>query len=154
MLTRKLLAAAVLTSAGIAGSAHAATLTTQGTIAPVCKVDVTQRSFDPQKTTLQNIAGVLVTCNQPGNKSVTVDAANGYFAGPAAQQVDYTMTMDLDGNLLPFNNINLTSAPVSSPIGAPDATVAAGLPGDFSVTLLSKPFLAGNYSESWDLTVG
>ena len=144
----------VLASAGLAGVAHAGTLTTTGTIAPVCKVDVTPRSFDPQHTTLQNIAGVLVTCNQAGNKSVTVDATNGYFAGPGGTQVDYTMTMDLDGNLLPFNGINLTPAPVSSGIGAPDATIAAGLPGNFSVALLSKPFLAGSYTETWNITVG
>lgn len=154
MTKRKIIAAAILASTGLVGTANAASLTTTGTIAPVCKVDVSSRAFDPQKTTLQNIAGVVITCNQAGPKSVSVDAANGYFAGPGGQQVDYTMTMDLDGNLLPFNGINLTGAPVSSPIGAPDATVAGGLPGDFSITLLSKPFLAGNYTESWDLNVG
>jgi hypothetical protein len=154
MSITKFVALGIVASVGFAGSASAGTLTTTGTIVPVCQVDVTPRSFDPQKTTLQNIAGVVVKCNQAGNKSVTVDASNGYFAGPSSSQVDYTMTMDLDGNLLPFNAINLTSAPVSSPIGAPDATVAAGLPGDFSVTLLSQPFLAGAYTESWNLTVG
>jgi hypothetical protein len=154
MSISKLVALGILASAGYAGTANASTLTTTGTIVPVCQVDVTPRTFDPQKSTLQNIAGVVVKCNQAGNKSVTVDAANGYFAGPSSSQVDYTMTMDLDGGLLPFDNQNLTSAPVSSPIGAPDANVAAGLPGDFSVKLLSTPFLAGTYSESWNLTVG
>ncbi|WP_010184892.1 hypothetical protein [Sphingomonas sp. PAMC 26605] len=144
---------AALAGLVVAGSANAAGLTTTGTIPSVCKVDVTQRAFDPQKTTIQNIAGVVLTCNNAGNHSVTVDAQNGYFAGPSATQVDYTMTMDLDGNLLPFNNLNLTSAPVSSPVGAPDANLAAGLPGNFSVTLLSKPFLAGAYSETWDITI-
>lgn len=154
MHVTKLAALAVLASAGVAGSASAATLTTTGSITPVCQVDVTPRTFDAQKTTIQNIAGVVVKCNQAGPKSVTVDAANGYFAGPSSTQVDYTMVMDLDGGLLPFNGINLTSAPVSSAIGAPDANVAGGLPGNFSVTLLSQPFLAGAYSESWNLTVG
>lgn len=154
MSVKKLIACALLASAGLAGTANAGTLTTTGSIVPVCQVDVTPRSFDPAKSTIQNIAGVLVKCNQAGNKSVTVDAANGYFAGPAATQVDYTMTMDLDGNLLPFNAVNLGPAPVSAPIGAPDADVAAGLPGDFSVQLLSTPFLAGSYTESWNLTVG
>lgn len=157
MSLNKILSAGVVAVAGVvglSGSAHAGTLTTTGTITPVCQVDVTPRSFDPSKDTLQNIAGVLVKCNQAGNKSVTVDAANGYFAGPAATQVDYTMTMDLDGGLLPFNNVNLGPAPVSSGIGAPDATIAAGLPGDFSVDLINSPFLAGAYTESWNITVG
>jgi hypothetical protein len=154
MSISKIIAVGILASAGIAGSAQASTLTTTGSITPVCQVDVTPRSFDPAKTTIQNIAGVVVKCNQAGPKAVTVDATNGYFAGPSSTQVDYLMTMDLDGGLLPFNAVNLTSAPVSSPIGAPDANVAAGLPGDFSVQLLSQPFLAGSYTESWNLTVG
>lgn len=153
-MSKTIIALGILASAGFATAAQADTLNVTGTITPVCTVTSTPRSFDPNKDTLQNIAGIVIKCNQAGNKSVTVDAANGYFAGPSSTQVDYTMTMDLDGNLLPFNNVNLTSAPVSSPIGAPDANIAAGLPGNFSVTLLSHPFLAGNYSESWSLTVG
>ena len=97
---------------------------------------------------------MLVTCNKAGNKAITVDASNGYFAGPSASQVHYNLTLDLDGNLLPFNNVNMTSAAITSGIGAPDATVANGLPGNFSVTLQSLPFLAGSYTESWDVTVG
>lgn len=154
MRTLKYAACGIIASIAMAGAAHAGTLTTTGTIPATCKVDVTPRSFDVGKTTLQNIAGVLVTCNQAGPKNLTVDAANGQFNGPGGNNVDYTMTLDLDGNLLPFNNINLSTAPVSSPIGAPDATVAGGLPGNFSVTLLSKAYLAGNYSETWDITVG
>lgn len=156
MSFKKIFSAGLIAAAGavgLSGTAHAGTLTTTGTITPVCKVDVTPRTFDPTRTTIQNIAGVVVQCNNPGNKAVTVDATNGYFAGPSSTQIDYTMTMDLDGNLLPFNNVNLTSAPVSAGIGAPDANVAAGLPGDFSVTLLSKPYLAGAYTESWNITV-
>lgn len=154
MKNLKYVACGVLASLTMAGAAHAGTLTTTGNIPAVCKVDLTARPFDITKTTLQNIAGVVVTCNQPGGKSLTVDAANGNFDGPGFSDVDYTLTLDLDGGLLPFSNTNLGTAPVSSPIGAPDATVAGGLPGDFSITLLSKPFLAGTYSESWDVTVG
>ena len=150
----KLIAVALLSTVGYAGAAQAAPLTTTGSIPSVCQVDITPRSFDPAKTTIQNIAGVVVKCNNPGNKAITVDASNGYFAGPAATQVDYLMTMDLDGNLLPFNALNLTGAPVSAGIGAPDANVAAGLPGDFSVQLLSSAYLAGSYTESWNITVG
>lgn len=150
----KIIALGIVASAGLAGAANASTLTTTGTIVPVCTVDVTPRSFDPTKTTIQNIAGVSVKCNNPGNKSVTVQASNGYFSGPSNTHIDYTMTMDLDGNLLPFNAVNLSTSPVSSPIGAPDANVAAGLPGNFSVQLLSAAYLAGAYSESWNLTVG
>ena len=154
MKNLKYAACGVLASLSMAGAAHAGTLTTTGSIPAVCKVNVTQRSFDVTKTTLQNIAGVLVTCNQAGSKSLTVDATNGHFDGPGFTSVDYTLTLDLDGGLLPFNNTNLGTAPVSSPIGAPDATVAGGLPGNFSITLLSRPYLAGTYSESWDVTVG
>lgn len=147
------LASAALAAVAFGGSAQAASLTTTGSIPSVCKVDVTPRSFDPTKTTIQNIAGLVVTCNNAGNKSLTVKAANGYFAGPSSTQVDYLLTLDLDGNLLPFNNVNLTPAAVSSGVGAPDANVAGGLPGNFSVTLLSRPWQAGAYTETWDITV-
>lgn len=150
----KSLSIAIVATTAFAGVANAGTLTTTGTIAPVCKVDMTARSFDPTHQTLQNIAGVLVTCNKAGNKTLTVDAANGYFAGPSSSQVHYNLTLDLDGNLLPFNNVPMTSAAIASGIGAPDATVANGLPGNFSVALQTLPFLAGAYSESWDVTVG
>ena len=154
MIGLKILSIAIVASTAFAGVASAATLTTSGTIAAVCKVDMTARSFDPAHQTLQNIAGVLVTCNKAGNKAITVDATNGYFSGPSGSQVHYNLTLDLDGNLLPFNNVNVTSAAITAGIGAPDATVANGLPGNFSVTLQSLPFLAGTYSESWDVTVG
>lgn len=148
------LSIAIVASTAFAGVASATSLTSTGTIVPVCKVDTTARSFDPSHQTLQNIAGVLVTCNKAGNKAITVDAVNGYFSGPSGSQVHYNLTLDLDGNLLPFNNVNMTSAAITSGIGAPDATVANGLPGNFSVTLQSLPFLAGSYTESWDVTVG
>lgn len=152
MMIKSIAAGLVLAGvAGFAGTASADSLTTTGTVVPVCQVNVTPRSFDPTKATIQNIAGVVVKCNQPGTKSVSVDAVNGYFNGPT--QLDYTMTMDLDGGLLPFNNVNLGTAPVSSPIGAPDANVAAGLPGDFSVDLINTAYLAGTYTETWNITV-
>lgn len=155
MSISKLCAVAVLATAGIAGfsgTANADTLVTSGTVVPVCTVTSTARPFDPAKATIQNIAGVVVKCNQPGNKSVTVDPLNGQFNGPT--NLDYLMTMDLDGGLLPFNAVNVGTAPVSSGIGAPDANVAAGLPGNFSVTLLNTAYLAGSYSETWVFTVG
>lgn len=153
-MLKQVIAAAAVIVAGTAAPAWADTLNISGNITPVCQVNSTARSFDPTKATLQNIAGIVVKCNQAGNKSLTVDAANGYFAGPSSTQLDYTLTLDLDGGLLPFNNVNLTSAPVSSPIGAPDADVAGGLPGNFSVNLINTGFLAGAYTESWSLTVG
>lgn len=150
----KIVAASALVSAamvGISSPARADTLTTSGNVAPVCTVTSTARTFDPTRATIQNIAGVVVKCNQPGLKNVTVDALNGQFNGPT--NLDYTMTMDLDGGLLPFNNVNLTTAPVSSGIGAPDVNVANGLPGDFSVDLIDTAYLAGTYTETWSLTV-
>lgn len=154
MSISKIVSSMLLASAGVVGLssvAQADTLTTTGTVAPVCTVNVTPRSFDPTKATIQNIAGVVVKCNQPGTKSVSVDALNGQFNGPTA--LDYTMTLDLDGGLLPFNNVNLGTAAVSSPIGAPDVNVANGLPGDFSIDLINTAFLAGSYTESWSITV-
>ena len=48
----KVLSIAIVASTAFAGVASAATLTTSGTIAPVCKVDMTARSFDPSHQTL------------------------------------------------------------------------------------------------------
>lgn len=155
MSISKLLAMGVLASVGVAGFggvAQADTLVTTGSVVPVCTVTSTARPFDATKGTIQNIAGVVVKCNQPGNKSVTVDPLNGQFNGPT--NLDYLLTMDLDGGLLPFNGVNFTTAPQSSVIGAPDANVAGGLPGNFSVTLLNTAYLAGSYSETWVMTVG
>ncbi|URW75578.1 hypothetical protein M9980_13800 [Sphingomonas donggukensis] len=154
MSISKLFAMGVLASVGamgLSGTANADTLTTSGSVTPVCSVTSTARSFDAQKATIQNIAGVVVKCNIPGTKSLTVDPLNGFFSGPT--NLDYLLTLDLDGGLLPFNAVNFTGAPQSSVIGAPDANVAGGLPGNFSVTLLNTAFLAGSYTETWVMTV-
>lgn len=151
-----LASAAVIALSSLSATAHAAnTLNLTGNVPAICVVDVTNNNvFSVTDPSLQGVADLNVTCNTTGNKNLTVDAANGVFDGPGANDLDYTITLDLDGGLLPFNNVNLTSAAVSSPVGAPDAQMAQGLPGNFSVDLITTAIFAGNYTESWTFTVG
>lgn len=144
-------AAAVALLAG--AGANAASLTVSGSVPNVCTITATPTgSFNIQSAALQPVANITATCNTAGNHSITVQATNGQFNGP--QNVDYTVSMDLDGPLLPFDADNLTTAAVTRSIGAVTQNLGLGLGGHFSVKPLSQPYMGGTYSEPWAITIG
>lgn len=149
-----ILAAAALAIGAISAPAFADTVTTTGTIPAVCKVTASNPAFDITVRTQQRIADLLVQCNSnKANPVLAVAATNGVLKN-GTYTVPYTAGVDLNGPInagqYSWNGTSVTQNLVLT--GGQE--LAQGVTGDMTMVVATAPYIAGTYTEVFNLTIG
>lgn len=150
----KLLAAAAVACAMIA-PAQAQTINLGGSVAPVCAVTVSNQSFNLNTRALQRVADLAIKCNSAQNPTFRVTATNGQLLN-SVNSVDYEVGFDLNGstNAVQYPATNLAASGSISALLFGGQELSTNVPGNISVRLLSEPWAAGSYSETFTLSIG
>lgn len=156
-----LLAATAVTLLAVSAPAFAdsATVTTGGSVPAVCKVTATQVNVDVTIHTQQRISDLTVKCNDL-TPVLSVKATNGNLvagSGPSAFSVAYTAGVDLNGPINSLQTAQYTGAQLKTGQSfnlTPGSELAGGVPGDMTMIVTGNAWAAGNYTETFTLSIG
>jgi hypothetical protein len=153
-------ALAMTISGAVAGVAQAVPFTVGGVVPEVCTVALANTGININDASLQRIANVNVTCNRvTGTRAFAITATNGAFSnGAPAFNIDYLVSYDFQGQVsgnavqFPLSNVGAGGSIGSNLTSSEE--LGRGLPGTINVDLLSTPWAAGNYQETFNVTIG